>query len=75
MEEHKVEKVFQCDMCSKDFFLQWRMKNHRSLHLDNTKICKCLTLPFEELGCNLEHELASKPYLGNVDVENKYVKS
>ena len=39
--EHKAEKEFQCNVCGKEFFLEWRHKMHLKIHTEkNIKSCK-----------------------------------
>ena len=67
---HNPEK-FQCDKCSKDFVLKWRLQKHAKIHTqesveychyyNNDKPC-----PYEELGCKFLHEVANDCKFGKI---------
>ena len=60
IEEHQVQKSFSCEVCQKDFYLQWRLEKHRNVHAETTKVCHFFTnkkiCPFDRVGCKFRHE-------------------
>ena len=60
MEEHMAEKKFKCDDCDKSFYLEWRLRKHKSVHLLQRKMCRFFSsneeCPFEKIGCKFKHE-------------------
>ena len=77
-ETHGVEKPFQCDVCSKTFLLEWRLKKHELIHIKRTKTCNFFLsktpCPFNDIGCKFAHENeANKDPIENAeDVEDEY---
>ena len=57
--EHKVEKKFKSDICSKCLYLEWRFRKHSSVHSENTRSCKYFYMKqfcsFKQIGCMLKH--------------------
>ena len=60
LEEHEQEKLYECEVCGKRFFLKWRLKMHKNVHeagagychfFNNSKQC-----PYENIGCKFLHE-------------------
>ena len=60
MKTHEQPKLFQYDICEKEFYLKWRLTKHREGHeqkrrychyFNNTQMC-----PYEENGCMFSHE-------------------
>ena len=37
IDEHGVEKSFECDICRKTFLLEWRLKKHKQIHTGKIK--------------------------------------
>ena len=37
VEEHTVEKSFECQFCGKTFLLEWRLKKHKLIHTEKPK--------------------------------------
>ena len=64
VEVHAIEKEFKCDVCAKEFYLEWRFKVHKSVHLQTTKVCKYFAsnkiCPFEPVGCKFKHDETRK---------------
>jgi len=61
-DEHQAKKNFKCEVCNKDFFLQWRFDKHKSVHLETTKACHFNSskkfCPFQRIGCKFRHDEA-----------------
>ena len=59
MEEHKVEKKFNCGECGKMFHLEWRLQKHVKIHTEDTQFCHYFNnkkiCPFENIGCKFLH--------------------
>ena len=59
VEEHNVEKSFECEFCGKTFLLEWRLKKHKLIHTEKPKRCKYFQnnqfCPFEKVGCMFDH--------------------
>ena len=64
IEEHKIQKSFSCEVCQKDFYLQWRLEKHKNMHEETTKLCHFFTnkklCPFDRIGCKFRHEEPKK---------------
>ena len=62
-----MENEFKCEVCNKEFYLEWQLKKHMAGHSDQTKICKYysrkMPCPFDIIGCKFKHE--SKPTESN----------
>ena len=66
---HEEHQLFQCDICTKSFTLEWRLKKHSNLHtkndvqpchyFNNEKEC-----PFEEFGCKFQHVMSKNCQYG-----------
>ena len=58
IEEHGLEKMFQCDICAKKFYLEWRFNKHRWVHV---KLCRYFTnkveCPCEPIGCKFKQKV------------------
>ena len=71
IEEHGLEKMFQCDICAKKFYLEWRLDKHQRVHMENVKPCRYFTnkveCPFEPIGCKFKHEESPNPTLTKED--------
>ena len=62
---HEIHQMFKCDMCEKQFVLNWRLKKHMNMHserislhchyFNNNKKC-----PFEVLGCKFMHKASTE---------------
>jgi hypothetical protein len=54
-----VENEFKCEVCDKEFYLEWRLIKHMSVHSDRTKPCKYdsrnMPCPFDIIGCKFKH--------------------
>ena len=63
VKEHGVENEFKCEVCNKEFYLEWRLKKHMAVHSHQTKLCKYFSrkmpCPFDIIACKFKHE--SKP--------------
>ena len=59
VKEHAVENEFKCEVCEKEFYLEWRLMKHMSVHSDQTKPCKYdsrnMPCPFDIIGCKFKH--------------------
>ena len=59
IEEHKLQKEFECDVCGKDFYLKWRLLKHKEMHTATKKFCHYYNngkpCPFEAIGCMFHH--------------------
>ena len=59
-DEHKLEKHFNCDICGKEFYLEWRLSKHETVHHEDTKPCRYSSsrrkCPFEAIGCKFRHD-------------------
>ena len=57
---HGVKNEFKCEVCNKEFYLEWRFKKHVTVHSDQTKPCKYnsrkMPCPFDIIGCKFKHE-------------------
>ena len=64
LDNHQKEKLFECDVCGKRFFLEWRLKKHTGVHLEVTRFCHYFNndkpCPYSEIGCKFRHEKAGK---------------
>ena len=59
-EEHEsAEMDYKCDICNKEFYLEWRWKKHAVIHAGNVKYCHYYNngkaCPYEEIGCMFLH--------------------
>ena len=59
MKSHIEITPLRCNICEKQFYVQWRMKKHISSHLEQSKFCHYYNngkfCPYEELGCRFKH--------------------
>ena len=59
MDKHEEEKRFRCDVCDKQFVLEWRMKKHSKVHTEKSKMCNYHIsnkfCPYEDIGCKFSH--------------------
>ena len=60
MEEHKIEDMFECNLCDKKFVLKWRLTKHIQGHERKQKFCHFYKnwkdCPYEKHGCMFVHE-------------------
>ena len=79
VKEHDVENEFSCEICDKEFYLEWRLKKHMAVHSVQTKPCKYysrnLPCPFDIIGCKFKHaskdtESSKSPDTSVEDPEN-----
>ena len=59
-EEHgSVQMNYKCEVCEKEFYLEWRYKKHEMVHKGNAKYCHYLknskSCHYEEIGCKFSH--------------------
>ena len=56
---HGYEKTHTCEICRKSFYLEWRLKKHRTVHESNVRTCKYFEegqdCPYDEIGCKYKH--------------------
>ena len=59
-EVHQIDKEHTCNVCGKQFFLQWRLRKHMQMHTENAPFCHFYNngklCPFQEIGCMFRHE-------------------
>ena len=64
-EEHNSPKDFECPVCGKKFFLEWRLKKHARMHTVTPGICRYfstkIACPFMEIGCKFSHTFIPDP--------------
>ena len=57
---HGASKSYSCEICTKSFYLKWRLKKHLQVHKDGVKPCKYNKngeiCPYDEVGCKFKHE-------------------
>ena len=50
---------YKCEVCEKEFYLEWRYKKHKTVHTEDGKYCHYYnngkTCPYEEIGCMYLH--------------------
>ena len=72
MTEHDAPRDFECTVCAKKFFLEWRMKKHTQMHTVIPRTCRYFSTkmpcPFEEIGCKFSHTTLLQPATYHVDV-------
>ena len=72
MTEHDAPRDFECTVCAKKFFLEWRMKKHSQMHTVIPRTCRYFSTkmpcPFEEIGCKFSHTTLLQPATCHVDV-------
>ena len=39
-ESNEAEKKHKCEECTKEFFLEWRLKKHKKIHSEGAKYCR-----------------------------------
>ena len=58
-----MEKTHKCEICSKTFYLKWRLSKHTSNHAGSHKPYKYIqernVCPFDEVGCKFQHNEAN----------------
>jgi hypothetical protein len=58
VKEHAVENEFQCEVCNKEFYLDWRFMKHMAVHSDQRKPCEDDSgnkpCPFEIIRCKFK---------------------
>ena len=73
MKDHNTEKEFNCDVCGKGFFLEWRLRKHREVHQGNIRIChfykNSKPCPFDDIGCMFDHSDKIDSEIETVDTE------
>ena len=62
---HNQQKDLKCDICGKEFILNWRLKKHQQIHTSSSvKPCRYFisdkACPFEEIGCKFLHVVSDK---------------
>jgi hypothetical protein len=59
VDKHDAMKDFECELCGKTFLLQWRLKKHSLIHIQNAKMCRYYVenqlCPFHLVGCKFSH--------------------
>ena len=67
-EEHDKPKMFKCDVCVKEFHLEWRLLKHKEGHSKTLKYCHFFNnrkfCPYEENGCMFRHDLSPQCFFG-----------
>ena len=60
VDQHDVQKNFECKICGKKFLLEWRLKKHEVMHTENPKMCQYFQngqfCPFDQVGCQFSHD-------------------
>ena len=78
VDQHAVEKNFECGICGKKFLLQWRLKKHGLIHTMAAKQCKYILnkqlCPFEEVGCAFSHNNVEEPNVEEIIDEEHLVE-
>ena len=56
---HGASKSYSCEICTKSFYLKWRLEKHLQVHKDGVKPCKYdksgQNCPYDEVGCKFKH--------------------
>ena len=64
MDMHEQERKYPCDVCGKQFVLEWKLKKHANVHEENTKLCNYFickkSCPYEDIGCKYSHDDSDK---------------
>ena len=61
-----MKKTFSCEVCNKDFYLQWRLEKRRKVHVETTYANKKICSPFQKVGCKFRHDEANNEKSNNV---------
>ena len=68
---HGASRDFECTVCGKKFFLEWRLKKHAQMHTVIPRTCRYFSskmpCPFEEIGCKFLHTTPLQPATFLVD--------
>lgn len=75
MTNHKEAGVYTCDICSKTFYMEWRLNKHLEMHdttfkkkchyFNNEKVC-----PYSDVGCKFIHEFSEECKLNSKCLRN-----
>ena len=76
MEIHGVEKKFSCEVCEKEFVLEWRFKKHITMHTaTGIKPCRFYNnktkCPYEDIGCMFLHKFKQGDIIDTVTDESE----
>ena len=41
-EEHVKRKLFKCEICIKEFYLDWRLRKHMNIHVETPRYCESI---------------------------------
>ena len=68
---YNQQKDLKCDICGKEFILNWRLKQHQQIQTSSSvKPCRYFiskkACPFEEIGCKILHDVSDKLKFKNI---------
>ena len=59
---HDTQESFKCNLCDKEFYLQWRLDKHQKVHEQSVKYCHYFNnrqiCPYDENGCMFVHNVS-----------------